>query len=50
MSMYANTGVPIRAVTAPTGSSRGDITTLAMISAKSMRQAPRTMDAGMMRR
>lgn len=48
--MYANTGVPISAVTAPTGISSGAITTLATRSANSIRQAPRTIDAGIMRR
>ena len=43
-------GVPRRAVTAPTGSSSGEITTLAMMSENSIRHAPSTMDAGMIRR
>lgn len=50
MSMYAKTGVPIMAVMAPTGSSSGDMTVLAIRSENSMSIAPRAMDAGMMRR
>jgi len=48
--MYANTGVPISAVIAPTGSSAGDSTVLATRSANSISIAPMTMDAGIIRR
>lgn len=50
MSIYANTGVPIIAVMAPTGNSIGIIAILATISANSISMAPIIMLAGIIRR
>ncbi len=43
---YMNNGAPIRAVIAPTGSSRGAITVRATVSAQTTKTAPATAENG----